>query len=107
MREDLKEIIKYKNTAVVIVAVLSLLALADWPYGYYTFLRWVILVSSGLLIYTSYELHKKFWVIVGVALLLLWNPIAPVHLDREIWAVLNVVAALLFGASFFFVRIKK
>lgn len=102
-----KEIIKYKNIAVVSVAILLLLALADWPYEYYIFLRWVVVVAAGLLVYTAYTLHKPAWVIIGIILFILWNPIVPVYLDRGTWSVLDIVAAVLFGTAWFAVRSSR
>lgn len=33
-----------------------------------------------------------------------FNPIIPVHLERDTWAVIDIAAAILFGVSTFFVR---
>lgn len=93
---NIKEAIKYKNIAVVIAGILSILALFDWDYGYYIFLRWVVLIASALIIYTAHQLQKTEWVIAGAIVLLLFNPIVPVHLNREIWSILNIGAAGMF-----------
>ena len=103
----MKDLIKYKNIAAVIAAVMLILALADWPYGYYIFLRWVVAVSAGLLAYSAYKLDRKAWVIIGVGILLLWNPIAPIHLTREAWAVLDIIGAVLLGSSVFLLRLNR
>lgn len=107
MTTSTKNLIQYKNISVVIAAILLVLALASWPYGYYIFLRWTVAVAAGLLAYTAYTLQKTAWVVIGVTLLILWNPIAPVHLDRSTWSVLDIVAAVLFGTAWFVVRSSR
>jgi hypothetical protein len=68
------------------------------PYGFYVFL---MLAICGLCLCLASEAHsaKKtglVWLFIGLALL--YNPIIRVHLDREIWAVLNVLTVAGFGS---------
>lgn len=105
-----KELIWYKNIATGVAMVMLLLALAPWPYGYFMLLRWVVAITAGLLVYTAHQTEGNAWVVVGVIVLILYNPIAPVHLSRDIWPILDVVTAFVFGAAFFIgksVRIKN
>lgn len=79
-------------------AVLLLWALADHPYGYYTMLRWVV---SGVAAWTAFEARGAgsrglAW-LFGIAALM-FNPIVPVHLDRQTWAWIDVVQAIAFIA---------
>jgi len=43
------------------VAGMLVLAIADLPYGYYTFLRIVVCVSAGYTAYVAYESKKIPW----------------------------------------------
>lgn len=66
-----KELIKYKNIASVISIVILLLALfkndadiffssgINLPYGYNTFLKWVVALSAVFLAWTAYHSKKK------------------------------------------------
>ncbi|PIZ31036.1 MAG: hypothetical protein COY40_03165 [Alphaproteobacteria bacterium CG_4_10_14_0_8_um_filter_53_9] len=80
------------------MVALLLIAVLDMPYGYYQFLR---LALSGTLVYSLYSdeaLRQKDvlkWSLIGVAIL--YNPILPVHLTKEIWAMLNLAAAGIAG----------
>jgi hypothetical protein len=65
-------------------------ALFEWPYGYYVLLR---LLVCGVCIYlAAWDASLKrvpwIWVLGGCAVL--YNPFMRIHLDREIWAVVNV-----------------
>ena len=80
------------------VTVLSLIALFPMPYGYYTVLRICVTICGGLTAYIGFNTGKKdIWVWLCIAVAIVFNPIIPVHLTREIWSVLNVLVAGLFG----------
>ena len=82
----------------VTVAVLSLIALLPMPYGYYTLLRICVSICGGLTAYIDYNAGRKdIWVWLCIAVAIIFNPIVPVHLSREIWSVLNVLVAGMFG----------
>lgn len=71
----------------LVPSALLLLALLPLPYGFYTPLRLVVCGATLLLAYQEYQLHNQVsgWVVVCVALGLIFNPIIPVHLTRELW----------------------
>ncbi|MFW5700138.1 MAG: DUF6804 family protein [Cyclobacteriaceae bacterium] len=82
-----------------ICASLLFLALADLPYGYYTFLRIVITIGACLNIYYEYNKQEKisFWVIIFGLIAILFNPLFQIHLyDKELWAIIDAVCAILF-----------
>lgn len=65
-------------------------ALLELPYGYYTLLR---LLVCGVCIYLATQEVQVgrtgwAWVLGGVAVL--YNPIFRIHLNREIWSIVNV-----------------
>lgn len=88
-----------------IPAAFLLIGIADMPIGYYTFLRIVICLSSGVIAYGCYSLEEK--INFGVALFgvisLLFNPIFPVYLhDKEIWTTIDILSAISFvGAGIY------
>ncbi len=87
------------------VAVAMLLgALGRWPYGYYQLLR---LVTCGAAVYGAYVSHslgKTGWLWAFVFVAVLFNPIIPVYLTREIWRPMNVGCAGLFVVAVLAVR---
>lgn len=85
----------------IIATIILLGALADWPYGYYQLLR---LVTCGIAIYIAYTAYawKKIWVVWLFGFIaLLFNPLIPIHLSRELWQPINVICALLFAVVAF------
>ena len=80
----------------LIAAVMLLLALAELPYGYYQLLRLVVCGVSIFVAFTAYSWQKMWamWLFGLVALL--FNPLIPIHLSREIWQPIDVICAILF-----------
>jgi len=89
-------------TIVKIIAIIMLFwALADNPYGYYQILRWVVAGVTGYSAYLSYRQDKKAWTWIMAIIAVLFNPIAPIYLNREIWSVLDVIVAAIIFISIF------
>ena len=78
--------------------VLLAAALLPWPYGYYHLLRLVVCAVSGWIAYEQWKHDDAIsgWVVAFGGVALLYNPLMPVHLSREIWSVLNLASAALF-----------
>jgi arginine exporter protein ArgO len=77
-----------------IAGVVLLGALGSWPYGYYRFLRWVVCAAAVIMAIGAYSGRMLWavWLLGFVALL--FNPLAPVHLTREIWRPIDGVTAI-------------
>lgn len=73
-----------------------LAALFPWPYGYYNFLRFCVCGAAAFLAYQqwAHDDAASKWVVMLVAIALLYNPFVPIYLTREIWTVLNVGTAI-------------
>ena len=83
----------------LILAVLYLIGMANLPYGYYQFLRIASLVLLPIFILLSFGsgLFKYFINIItipSIFLLILFNPIFPIYLDKETWVVLDLISAI-------------
>lgn len=87
--------IRHHASVWIVPAVLLVLALLPWPYGYYTFLRLGVCAVSGWLAYEQWRHDNAVsgWVVGLGATALLFNPLLPIHLTREIWNVLDLAAA--------------
>ena len=87
-------------------AILLLLALFPWPYGFYIFLRLGISIVGAWLAYEQWKHDDAVsgWVLAFGVTALLYNPLIPIHLTREIWSVLNIATAGLFVGHFFFLQ---
>ncbi|MFA5360675.1 MAG: DUF6804 family protein [Candidatus Paceibacterota bacterium] len=104
-----KEIFKYKNIASIIVIVMLLLAIPSgiWPYGYYQILRWVVTGAALFILWITYELKKKTWLWIMGVIAILFNPIAPIYLDKGTWVVIDLIVAALFLISIFKIKVSN
>mgnify|MGYP001072638627 CR=1 FL=1 len=88
----------------LIAAIMLLAALGKWPYGYFILLRWVVTASAVFVAIVALN-TKQYWGIWLFGLLaILFNPIAPVHLNRTTWQPIDVVTAGIFVAAVFLIR---
>lgn len=76
-------------------AALLVLALAPLPYGFYTMLRLVVCAASAYLAWRElekFDLSLWVWGLGGIAVL--FNPLIPIHLNRDVWAFIDVGVAI-------------
>ena len=83
-------------------AIMSGIAVLDMPFGYYTLLRIVICGSGAFGAFLIYTAYRRRWFSVSVTavpaiIALLYNPLIPVHLTRDIWFPINLSCVLLFS----------
>ena len=77
------------------------------PYGYYILLRWVCCGVFAYLAFQALEEEKQQWVWVLGITAVIYNPIFRIHLNREIWSIVNVVTIGIAVVSIFTLRIKN
>ncbi len=87
----------------IVPIALLLIGIADLPTGYYTLVRIVVCLVSAYSSYLSYKSDEKVGIAtVSFALLaLLFNPIIPIYLNKEVWTVLDLISAALFAIRYF------
>ena len=103
-----KETIKYKNIASWVSIIMLLLAIPTfWPYGYYVLLRWIVAGSAIFLVWVAYNLKTTSWLFLMGLTALLFNPIVPIHLNKETWVIIDFIVAILFLASIFKIKPKE
>lgn len=81
------------------MAALLFLAVLPLPYLYYSVLRWIGLgFFWWAAVIVRHQHHAVLsWMYGGLALL--FNPFLPIHLPKEIWAVVDIAAAILVLAT--------
>lgn len=70
----------------IVPSAMLLIAAAPMPYGYYMLLRLVVCAAAAFLAYQHYQalgaLHG--WAVTLGLVALVFNPLLPLHLDREL-----------------------
>jgi hypothetical protein len=92
-RKDESNFMKY----FVILTIFMLFgAVAEWPYGYYTILRWITCITSIIVVLQAFEKNIDWAKVVFIVIAILFNPLAPIYLSRSIWISLDIITGILF-----------
>mgnify|MGYP001000638762 FL=1 len=84
----------------LIAAILLLVAIADFDYGFYMLLRFIICAISVYLAYNAAKGGAEHWVWIFGIIAALFNPFLPVHLNKGLWKIIDSAAAFIFLFSF-------
>lgn len=93
------------RAAIIVAALMLVLGVAEFPYGYYQFLR---IVTTGTLIWLTIETWDYAVIVerlVLVSLAISYNPIFKIHMERESHEVINVFTAVIICT--FYLRHRK
>jgi len=100
MKEKIKDFFKY-NWFKIGAILFLLVALADNPYSYYQFLRWIVLATGAYSVYLTYKAGDKAWTWIFGIIAILFNPIIPFTFQRGTWQFIDVIVAIIFFISLF------
>ena len=81
----------YIPAAVLFIGVFPL------PIGYYTLLRLVVTAAAAYIAYDTFQTDKQSgWIWVFGFVAILFNPLIPIYLNKELWMIIDFAAAILF-----------
>lgn len=89
----------------ILLSLLLLLCLADMPYGYYQFVRFVACIAFGYFAFGEQEKQTK-WALFYISMAILFQPFIKISLGRVLWNVVDLVVAFVLIGSIF-VRSKE
>ena len=80
-------------------AAMSLIAILPLPYGYYTALRPIMWVGAAFVAWNLFRPTKQVtWLVWAfAAIVVIYNPMMPLHLNRWLWFPINLLSAGLFS----------
>jgi len=88
-----------QNITKIILAILFFICLADLPYGYYQFVRFVALLGFGALAYWAAKDKNQTQTIIYIALAILFQPLFKIALGKDLWNIIDVIAGACLLAS--------
>lgn len=89
------------------IILIMLGALGNHPYSYYQFLRWATAICSFYLAFIAYGDKRIGWTWIFSIIGVVFNPIAPLYMDRSTWQFFNLGVAVIYFISLFNFRSKK
>ncbi len=90
----------------IAIGMLVLAVPPIWPYGYYTLLRIVVCGVAVYATYVGYNVGLRIFLVSWIFIALLFNPIIPIYLTKEIWVLIDIIVAIIFLVSIFILRRK-
>jgi FtsH-binding integral membrane protein len=95
----------YTRIALIITI---LVGISRQPYAYYEFLRvFVFLVSIFLCIESFKKTIKNGFEYLYLCIAILFNPIFPIYMSKEVWVIFDWASAILIGISLFIDKEKQ
>jgi len=79
---------------ILVTTALLVLALLPWPQPYYQLLRLVVCPVAAWVAVVAFRRDDPNTGVGAVVLALTFNPLIPVYLDRLLWSMIDVGAAL-------------
>lgn len=80
-------------------AFLFISVIPGLPYGYYQLLRWLVCGSACYGALQAHEQNQQYWKCVFIGLAVIFNPILPIHLSRELWLPIDIASSIVFAVS--------
>jgi hypothetical protein len=78
----------------IVAAVMLLVAIFPWNYSFYPVLRIVVTISAAYAAYYFFERDDSQSGIILTLIAILFNPIAPIYLDKGIWIPIDIGVAI-------------
>lgn len=89
-------------------ALCCFIAVLPLPILYYTFLRIIVFIASGIVVYYFGKQKEFNWVFIFGMILILFNPIIPIHFYlKSIWIPIDIITGILFLLLIFIRRKQK
>ena len=80
----------------LIIAAILFISIAELPYGFYQLMRIVVPLLSVIYLFFAFIYTDGFSLmhIPNILIVILWNPILPVYLDKDTWVVIDAIAGI-------------
>jgi len=77
------------------------------PYGFFILLRLIVFGTTAYLAWISYRLNKYPWIWLFGFTAIIFNPLFPIHLGRDLWILVDILTAVFLIVSTLLFKIPK
>lgn len=94
----------------IVISAILFFSIGELPYGFYTFMRIVVPILSVIYLFFAFNKTDEFnlMMIPNILIVILWNPIFPVYLDKETWVIIDVIFGLCeLGVAYYAYRLEE
>ena len=104
---EIKQINPLSMILRIITILMLFIAVGNLSYSYYQILRFIVCGVSGYMTYLAFQKKKKFWIWIFGITTILFNPISPIYLEKDIWVIVDIFIAITLFISLFYFQFKK
>lgn len=97
----------YYKSSLLLLLVMLVFAIFPMPYSYYVSLRLFTSISLVLFIYVYHKILKPRYITVLLLVIIFYNPIFRVHLNKALWIFLNLSTILIVYNCFIIVKTRS
>ncbi len=86
-----------KNFLIIVAVLLLITAFANLHagYSYYQILRWMVTICAGLFCFNCYNKNTTLFIVFFI-IAILFNPVVPIYLDKDVWRIIDIITAIIF-----------
>jgi glycerol-3-phosphate acyltransferase PlsY len=77
------------------------IAILPLPYCYYQLLRIFVTIAFTYALVTNYRKFKKYVVAIHAIIIVVYNPLFTLHLDKSIWIIIDLALAITLASTIF------
>jgi len=92
------------NKIKLILITLLVIAILPLPYGYYQLLRIFVTIAFTYALVTNYRNLKKYVVAIHAIIIIVYNPLFSLYLDKSIWIIIDLALAITLTSTIFIKR---
>lgn len=80
----------------IIIAVILFTSIADLPYAFYQIMRIAVPLLSAIYLLFAFTSTDgfEFMHLPNIIIIILWNPIAPIYMDKDSWIIIDLIAGI-------------
>lgn len=82
------------NAIKIALVILFFICLAEMPYGFYQFVRFVALIGFAILAYQANQQGRQTEMLIYGVLALLYQPFFKIALGRQMWNIVDVIVGI-------------
>lgn len=82
------------NIIKVTLSILLFLCLADMPYGYYQFVRFIAMIAFAYLAFLASQDQRNNEMFIFIGLAILFQPLIKISLGRTLWNIVDVLVGI-------------
>jgi len=88
-----------KYLQIVLIVLLLWALIPSNQYSYYQLLRLIMFIANLTLLNRIFKYKNDRWIWVFGTIALIYNPLFPIHLNRTVWSIINILTVIIYFVS--------